>query len=226
MLFDSAGISSARAADEYHPQTGYETSEDEVEPENAFQSQPVPIGHGPSTHVTITPKIPPHYNGLTSWFNYEELIDDWVDITTLDEDKRGPALRNRLIGAAEPLRKYLDQDKEALKSERGIQYFKDTLRPFFVKGVHNVYIWRFFRFLSFRRGARDMLDWVSRIGIEYMRLKESWMDLLHQPTFESQEWLAFVAEENITRAAHNDRVNWLLQAQVAMNAQLQDPRIP
>ena len=71
-----------------------------------------------------------------------------------------------------------------------------------------------------------MLDWVSRIGIEYMRLKESWMDLLHQPAFESQEWQSFVAEENGLRAAHNDRTAWLLQAQAAMNAQFQDPRIP
>ena len=104
MLFDSVEGSSVRVTDEYNPQAGYDSSDNEQE--NAFQSQPVPIGHGAATHVTITPKVPPHYNGLTSWFNYEELIDDWVDITTLDEDKRGPALRNRLIGAAEPLRKY------------------------------------------------------------------------------------------------------------------------
>ena len=93
MLFDSTGESSAQVADGLYPQAGYEESEEEQE--NAFQSAPVPIGHGAATHVTITPKVSPHYNGLTSWFNYEERIDDWIDITTLDEDKRGLALRNR-----------------------------------------------------------------------------------------------------------------------------------
>ena len=76
MLFDSTGEPSARDADGYNPQAGYDDSENEEE--NAFQSAPVPIGHGAATHVTITPKIPPHYNGLTSWFNYEELIDDFT----------------------------------------------------------------------------------------------------------------------------------------------------
>ena len=29
----------------------------------------------------MTSKIPPMYDGKTSWFQYEELIDDWVDLT-------------------------------------------------------------------------------------------------------------------------------------------------
>ena len=87
MLFDSVESSSVRVTDDFHPQAGYDSSEDDQNQANAFQTQPVPIGHGAATHVTITPKVPPHYNGLTSWFNYEELIDDWIDITTLDEDK-------------------------------------------------------------------------------------------------------------------------------------------
>ena len=31
----------------------------------------------------ITNKIPPAFDGKTSWFQYEDLIDDWVDLTTL-----------------------------------------------------------------------------------------------------------------------------------------------
>ena len=37
-----------------------------------------------------------------SWFKYEELIEDWLDLTVLEETKRGPALKNRLVGNAEP----------------------------------------------------------------------------------------------------------------------------
>ena len=39
-----------------------------------------------------TPKIPPSFGGRSSWFSYEEAVDDWVDITTLDPEKLGPSL--------------------------------------------------------------------------------------------------------------------------------------
>ena len=29
----------------------------------------------------VTTKIPPLFDGRTSWFAYEEAIDDWCDIT-------------------------------------------------------------------------------------------------------------------------------------------------
>ena len=31
----------------------------------------------------VTTKIPPGFDGRTSWFAYEEAIDDWCDITEL-----------------------------------------------------------------------------------------------------------------------------------------------
>ena len=46
------------------------------------------------------PKKPPLFDGPTSWFKYEELIDDWLDLTVLEAGERGPALENRLIGDA------------------------------------------------------------------------------------------------------------------------------
>ena len=47
-----------------------------------------------------TPKIPPSFDGRSSWFSYEEAVDDWVDITTLTPEKLGPSLKNRLVGDA------------------------------------------------------------------------------------------------------------------------------
>ena len=38
-----------------------------------------------STHATMTTKVPPAYNGRTSWFAYEKLINEWVD---LDNSRR------------------------------------------------------------------------------------------------------------------------------------------
>ena len=49
----------------------------------------------------ITPKILPSCDGTTSWFKYEELIEDWPDGRVLDTRKQGPALKNRLHGKAE-----------------------------------------------------------------------------------------------------------------------------
>ena len=28
--------------------------------------------------MTMTPKIPPGFDGIMSWFEYEQLVDDWV----------------------------------------------------------------------------------------------------------------------------------------------------
>ena len=59
----------------------------------------------------ITVKIPPLFDGLTSWFRYEELIDDWLDLTQLEAGKRGPALKIRLFGEATMYKGLLDQKK-------------------------------------------------------------------------------------------------------------------
>ena len=42
-------------------------------------------------------KISPLSDVSTSWFKYEELIDDWLDRTVLEAGKRGPGLKNRLV---------------------------------------------------------------------------------------------------------------------------------
>ena len=51
-----------------------------------------------SAFQQVTTEEPPAYNGRSSWFAYEDAIDDWVDITELEPQKAGPALRNRLEG--------------------------------------------------------------------------------------------------------------------------------
>ena len=83
-------------------------------------------------NAMMTTKIAPPYNGLTSWFTYEEQIDEWVDMTTLPRDKIGPNLRNRLSGQAAVYKPMLDPER--LKGDDAVQYFKDTLRQYFVKG--------------------------------------------------------------------------------------------
>ena len=56
-----------------------------------------------SIHMTqqLTTKAAPAYDGRTSFFAFEDASDDWCDITELEPEKRGPALRNRLEGEAQ-----------------------------------------------------------------------------------------------------------------------------
>ena len=78
----------------------------------------------------ITSKIPPLFDGSTSWFKCETLTEYWLDLTVLEESKRGPALKNRLVGAPEI---YKGLSQESLRAEDGVKYFRDTLRPHFIK---------------------------------------------------------------------------------------------
>ena len=54
-----------------------------------------------STGIRMTPKVPPTFDGQSSWFEFEDLIDDWMGITTLTPERLGPSLKNALVGAAE-----------------------------------------------------------------------------------------------------------------------------
>ena len=81
-----------------------------------------------SSHMTqqMTTKVAPAYDGRTSFFAFEDAIDDWCDITELEPlepEKRGPALRNKLEGEA---------DREMLRDpNHGVNYFKRFFRPSF-----------------------------------------------------------------------------------------------
>ena len=90
----------------------------------------------------ITTQIPPLFDGSTSWSKYEELIEDWLDLTVLDWLDLGPALKNRLVGDTEMQKGLLD--REPLRAADGVQYFRDTLRLHFIKGAQSVFLWRFF----------------------------------------------------------------------------------
>ena len=114
------------------------------------------VGDQAGPGLQSTPKIPPSFDGRSSWFAYEEAIDDWADITTLGNEKVGPSLKNRLTGDAAVYKPLLDRDR-LRDPANGLRYFKDTLRPHFVKGNQSVFLWRFFQFLRCYRGQSDLL---------------------------------------------------------------------
>ena len=63
-------------------------------------------------------------------FKYEELIDDWLDLTVLEAEERGAALKNRLVGDAELNKGQLNRD--SLRASDGVKYFRNTLTPHFI----------------------------------------------------------------------------------------------
>ena len=92
-------------------------------------------------HMTqqMTTKMAPAYDGRTSFFAFEDAIDDWCDITELEAERRGPALRNRLEGDAAQYTRLLD--RELLNDPvEGVNYFKRFLRPHFIKGAQAVLV--------------------------------------------------------------------------------------
>ena len=86
--------------------------------------------------IKMIPKVPPQFDGQSSWFENEDLIDDWFGITTLDADKHSPSLKNALVGAASFYKSMLG-NALLQDPDRGLSHFKDALRPYFVKGVNH-----------------------------------------------------------------------------------------
>ena len=85
-----------------------------------YETQPAP-------GVKMTPRIPLSCDGESYWFEFEDLIDDWVNITTLSAEKLGPSLKNALTGNAEYYKKMLDN--EQLRNERNVMtYFKEAFK--------------------------------------------------------------------------------------------------
>ena len=169
----------------------YEDAEDESFTYAADQAGP---------GLQSTPKIPPSFDGRASWFAYEEALDDWIDITTLDAEKIGRSLKNRLSGNTAAYKPLLDRDR-LRDPDNGVRYFKDTLRPHFVKGNQSVFLWRFFQFLRCYRGQSDILRWIGRLSVVRKRLQDSWMDLLPQVDDNDPQFLQDLQEVHNRRAA-------------------------
>ena len=157
--------------------TSWDETDDHAEHPDAFGA----ADEIPRLDTQSTPKIPPAYDGRSSWFAYEEAIDDWLDITTLPPEKWGPSLKNRLYGDAAIYKPLLDRGY-LVDQESGVTYFKNAMRPHFVKNNQSVFLWRFYQFLRCYRGQMDMLRWIGRLCVIKKRVQDAWMDLMPQYT--------------------------------------------
>ena len=68
-------------------------------------------------------------------------------------------------------------DRDLLKDpNNGVRCFKSFLRPLFVKGAANVFLYRFQQFMNLRHGNGDMLRWITRFQLSVQRMQEAWND--------------------------------------------------
>ena len=98
-------------------------------------------------------KIPLAFNGVEPWYIYEEYVRDWCDITSIDKDKQGPLLRERLTGEALVYKPQMDKeklkkDKEVFGIPEGAKYFLDFLRPKHLKNPAAFFLYRLVQYLS------------------------------------------------------------------------------
>ena len=83
--------------------------------------------------IKMTPKVPPQFDGQSSWFEYKDLIDDWLGITTLDADKHGPSLKNALLGSVSFYKSMLD-NALLRDPDRGLAHFKGHIETLLREG--------------------------------------------------------------------------------------------
>jgi len=75
---------------------GYDDDFDIVDADGWNQYDPFAMGRAPQQPAIkmtqqMTTKVAPAYDGRSSFFAFEDAIDDWCDITELEPEKRGPA---------------------------------------------------------------------------------------------------------------------------------------
>ena len=93
---------------------------------------------------------------------------------------------NRLISELQKSVKGLP-NRESLRADDGVKYFRGTLRPHYVKGAQNVFLWRFYLLVRKRRGNMEMVDWIGEFSLLLKRLKDLWMDLLPLSAMNQQQ---------------------------------------
>ena len=103
----------------------------------------------------------------------------------------GPSLKNSLVGSAAFYKNMFDNTL-LRDADQGLQHFKTVLRPYFVKGVQHVFLWRLLQLLRTYRGNSEFVHWIGKFEIATKRLTNAWMDLHEPPDLPAANTVAFV----------------------------------
>ena len=100
---------------------------------------------------------------------------EFQDLTKVEARRRGPAIAARLSGRAEIFKERLDRER-LRDPETGVDYFLATLRPFFVKELQSMFLYRFFQMLRRNRGQTDHQRWMVKYEIARQKVVDAWLD--------------------------------------------------
>eukprot|EP00971_Amphidinium_carterae_P254199 5046295-Amphidinium_carterae.1 len=100
---------------------------DEEDPEYAAYPANAGAGGPWAGQHPVTTKIPPGYNATVGLLSKKPWsVEDWLDITELEDARRGPALKARLEGAAYMHRAVLNQDRLKAVNGDGVSLLSST----------------------------------------------------------------------------------------------------
>ena len=166
--------------------------------------------------LKMTPKIAPAFDGSMPFYMYEEVVEEWTSLTTLDSRLWATNLRNRLQGEALFAKKLINVDL-CKDPNNGVRYFLSELRPLFVKNAEHMFLWRFMKFFNKKRGSLDITLWIPTWTITFNYLNDSWADMA--PTISDtndQVYLQFITNEN-NRLAVEAQNNFRQRQQLFLN---------
>ena len=109
-------------------------------------------------------------------FKCEELIEDRSDLTVLEEKKNEDQHRRIDLSETQKCRGLLN--REPLRATDGVKFFRNTSRPHFRKGAHNVFLWRFYRF--------NRVKWIGRFSVSFSDNLITWMFIVESDLTEDQ----------------------------------------
>ena len=130
----------------------------------------------------------------------------------------GPLLKSRLTGDTTPYKELMDNNQLA-DPNTGVAYFKNFLRPYFLKGAYNTFLYRMISFINLRKGRRDMPSFMTQFDIPSRRLAAAWVELMRPPERDA-EFHASLATENVRLQTEYN------QAMVDYNTRMQNPLDP
>ena len=101
-------------------------------------------------------------------------------------------------------------DREPRRAADGVKYFRDTLRPHFIKEAQSVFLWRFYQFTRATRVNIEMVKWIGKFSLLLKRLRDARMNMLPLSTMSEErrqnQHLADVTQENVERQRRSAEV--------------------
>ena len=123
----------------------------------------------------ITMKIPPRFRGPTSWFKYEELIDDWI-LQCLKSRKTRTSTEEQTCRRCRNAQR--TSQSRISESRRWSQVFQGYVATQFQKRAQSVCLLGFYPFFRARRGDIEMVKWIGKFSLLLKRQRDAWMDML------------------------------------------------